>query len=414
MSLWDDDEERGEEGLGQTLLPQDEDDPGDEGPSWMDSGDGTEPSDLPPEGSDDKGGAGHEGTPALLECDPVNPQLPHNPAQGVGFVAALTVVAGYAAFFLALVFAGLGASLADAEGLFCDDHAGCSPWVWAAASAFVISCLVLVAAFCLQAKAFPVLVDLVFERLRSPWLGVFSLTGLLLFVLFFVSGLLPVQLGSGSLCQETFFAEPKIDGDAINFRASGAMCTLLLLFYARFALVSLCNSEWHTWHRAGVGVYLLGLLSCGATTTRLYMDLQYCTLAFEDSPPACGVILKHNGSTDATVYDWVLLGDADTSCGTACNPRIGSWDRNSSSSGSAAVERAGRETGAMRGPCRRFPYPSYGPEIPPPRSRVMNRRHALCRQGATAAAAVSQGRLHDVVPGNAERAMRVRRRDFVR
>ena len=106
---------------------------------------------------------------------------------------------------------------------------------------FAIACLCMFGMGKSQ-HAMPVLNDLVFERMRSSWLGVVSTVGFYLFVLFFVSGLVPLKLGSGSLCRETFFAEPDMQtagnigncptGDcqaSVTFRSSAPTLMTMLL-----------------------------------------------------------------------------------------------------------------------------------------------------------------------------------------
>ena len=247
-----------------------------------------------------------------LSCDPKNPLLPMNEQeQGKGRFALLVAFAGFGAIVTALVFSRMVTSIGQNE------FAGVLPRSIQDKALLAASALLFVlAVLCVfglgkSDHAMPVLNDLVFERMRSSWLGVVSLSALYLFLLFFVSGLAaPIKLGSGSLCRETFFAEPDVqaigeEGASITFRSSSPtlMTMLLLLFFTRFILVSVCNSAWHGWQRFTKIMYVLALLTCGLTAYRLFDDLKYCTLA-STMPPTCAVIV------DSQSFAWYQLADA--------------------------------------------------------------------------------------------------------
>ena len=243
----------------------------------------------------------------VLQCDPSNPLLPFNPeTKGQGRLATLVSATGFLVLLCTLLASAkisswsAGAfvptllmrvrqayteqpcSLAFAaedslEDLEHPHDADEKKFFWGSAAAFVVS--LLTAGLLSFLGGAVVLQDLVFERLRSSWLAIVNLVGLLLFVLFFASAMLPTKLGSGSLCRETFFAHPHLSSDNMHliFRSSASdiMCMLMLLFYARFILISLCNSEWQAWKPPTYLAYGLALFTCVATGCRLYSDLQY-------------------------------------------------------------------------------------------------------------------------------------------
>eukprot|EP01043_Picozoa_sp_COSAG02_P078839 COSAG02_NODE_17949_length_969_cov_1.362069_1_plen_298_part_01 len=249
----------------------------------------------------------------VLSCDPKNPLLPRNEGASRASAGGLVLVAfaGFGAIVSALVFSRMVTSIGQNEFAGILPRAIQDKALLAASTLLFVLAVLCVFGLGKSGHAMPVFNDLVFERMRSSWLGVVSLTALYLYLLFFVSGLAaPVKLGSGSLCRETFFAEPDMQavgeqGAAITFRSSSPtlMTMLLLLFFARFIFVSVCNSAWHGWQRFTKIMYALALLTCGLSAYRLFDDLKYCTLA-STMPPQCAVIV------DSQSFVWYQLADA--------------------------------------------------------------------------------------------------------
>jgi hypothetical protein len=311
MSMWDEPEPELEQGLVN-----------------QDSGSGSEDGDsaaMPvPESAEGGEGSGAK-APGVdqntLQCDPKNPILPRNPEKaGQGRFAFLVAFAGFGATVGALTFSRMVTLIGENGASGSLPREMQDQYLLAASAGLFAVSLLCVFGVGKTEHAMPVLNDLTFERMRSSWLGVVSTSALYLFILFFVSGLTPVKLGSGSLCRETFFAEPEIAavgeiGASITFRSSAPslMTMLLLLFYARFILVSLCNSAWHGWQKFTWIVYLIALLTCGLSAYRLFDDLKYCTLA-SSMPPQCGLIV------DSQSFEWYQLQDAGagTQSGDAC------------------------------------------------------------------------------------------------
>ena len=331
MSLWDEPAPAMEEGL---MSYEDESDPVEESGAADAKGTG--------EGE----GGGNEVKQNALSCDPKNPLVPQNEDASRASAGGLVVVAfaGFGAIVSALVFSRMMTSIGESEFTGVLPRSIQDKALLPASMLLFVLAVVCVFGLGKSSHAMPVFNDLVFERMRSSWLGVVSLTGLYLYLLFFVSGLAaPVKLGSGSLCRETFFAEPDIQavgqqGAAITFRSSSPtlMTMLLLLFFARFIFVSVCNSAWHGWQRFTKIMYVLALLTCGLSAYRLFDDLKYCTLA-SSMPPQCAVIV------DSQSFAWYQLADAGQT--TIC-PAVNTAD--STSPGNAMDARERREQAAVQ------------------------------------------------------------------
>ena len=179
---------------------------------------------------------------------PQNDQLPQNPDRSFSLPATVAAAAGCLGLILTLIFAAKGASLTNAEDALQDaqhPHSGgdkkfflgehrclrrrgwhrCDVWLHEQNRTGPARPSV-------RTHAEPL------ARLREPS---------------FASSMLPTKLGSGSLCRETFCAYPSLSQDksAMTLRssASNVLRMLLLLFYTRFMLVSLCDSGWQQWKR---------------------------------------------------------------------------------------------------------------------------------------------------------------------